>query len=277
MQGNMMTDGVISLDDRPAIAAIDRANKGLDGHEKKIKEVMDRTGKVYQVAGEQLVRVTDNSKNSLDRLLSSMQKQADLAGKTGVERLIVQRDQLIQKWGQEEKAVQAITKSYDKMIAAQSGGGGWQGFGDSVKGFIQNPIQGAGNAVSGLLEKLGPMGTALSAGAAAMGAFALASFNAAKSLGEYGVQIRDVELRTGLTAKEVGQFSYAAKAVGQDVTVFERMMRGLSQAMDENSADGEKARGMLQKLHVALYDATTGGIKPTSQALQEIGAAIASL
>ena len=277
MDSNMMADGVISLDDRPAIAAIDRANKGLDDHEKKTKTVLDRAGREWQVYGEGVVRVSDRGKTSLDRLLQSMEKQAAMAGKSGTDRLIAERDQLIRKWQDEEKAVQAITKAYDKMIAAQSGGGGWQGFGDSVKGFVQNPIQGAGNAVSGLLGKLGPMGTALSAGAAAMGAFALASFNAAKSLGEYGVQIRDVELRTGLTAKEVGQFSYAAKAVGQDVTIFERMMRGLSQAMDENSTEGEKARGMLQKLHVTLYDATTGGIKPTSQALQEIGAAIAAL
>jgi hypothetical protein len=279
MNANMMADGVISLDDRPALEAIKRANAGLDDHEKKAKTVLDRTGREWQVYGDGLVRVTDKSKNSLDRLLQSMQKQSELAGKTGVERLIAQRDQLIGKWGQEQRAVEAITKAYDKMIAAEQGGGGsrWQGFADGVKNFIQNPIQAAGSAVGGLLEKLGPMGTALAAGAAALGAFAVASFSAAKGLGEYGVQIRDVELRTGLTAKEVGQFSYAAKAAGADVSIFERMMRGLSQAMDENSTEGEKARGMLQKLHVSLYDATTGGIKPTSQALQEISAAIAAL
>jgi len=49
------------------------------------------------------------------------------------------------------------------------------------------------------------------------------------------------------------------------------------QALDENSADGEKARAMLARLHVTLYDATTGGVKPTAQALQDIGAALAVL
>ena len=39
-----------------------------------------------------------------------------------------------------------------------------------------------------------------------------AAIQAAKSLGEYGVQIKDVELRTGMSAKEVGQFAFAAKA-----------------------------------------------------------------
>jgi hypothetical protein len=279
MNSNMMADGVISLDDRPALEAVKRANSGLDDHEKKTKTVLDRTGREWQVYGDGLVRVTDKSKTSLDRLLRSMERQAAFAGKTGADRMIAERDLLIKKWGQEEQAVKAITAAYDKMIAAEGAGGTskWAQFGDSIKNAIQNPLQAAGNAVSSLLEKLGPMGAGLAAGAAAFGAIALASFNAAKSLGEYGVQIRDVELRTGMSAKEVGQFGYAAKAVGQDVSIFERMMRGLSQALDENSADGEKARAMLARLHVTLYDATTGGVKPTAQALQDIGAALAVL
>jgi hypothetical protein len=35
MDSNMMTDGVISLDDRPAIEAVGRANTALDGHERR--------------------------------------------------------------------------------------------------------------------------------------------------------------------------------------------------------------------------------------------------
>lgn len=242
MDSNMMSDGVISLDDRPAIAAINRANSGLDGHEKKTKTVLDRSGREWQVYGEGLVRVTDKSKSSLDRLLGSMQKQAEMAGKTGVERLIAQRDQLIGKWAQEERAVQAITKAYEKMIAAESGGGHpqLQKLGESIKGFIENPLQSAGGAATGLLEKMGPIGGAVLGGAAALGAFAVAGFEAAKALGEYGTHIKDVELRTGFTAKEVGQFGFAARVAGQDVSIFERMMRGLSQAADDTSKEGEK-------------------------------------
>ena len=42
--------------------------------------------------------------------------------------------------------------------------------------------------------------------------------------------MKDAELRTGLTAKEVGQFGFAARAVGQDISIVERLMRGLSTA-----------------------------------------------
>lgn len=65
MDSNLMTDGVISLDDRPALEAVKRANTGLDDHEKKTKTVLDRTGREWQVYGDGLVRVTDKSKTSL--------------------------------------------------------------------------------------------------------------------------------------------------------------------------------------------------------------------
>jgi hypothetical protein len=213
MDGNMMTDGVISLDDRPAIAAIDRANKGLDGHESKTKTVLDRAGREWQVYGEGVVRVSDKSKTSLDRLLSSMEKQAAMAGKSGTDRMIAERDQLIKKWGDEERAVNAITKAYEKMIAAESGGGGskWQQFGDTIKNAIQNPLQAAGDAVKSILEQLGPVGSAAAAAVGMLTGVAAMAWDAAKSLGEYGLQIKNVELRTGLAAKEVGQFSFAAR------------------------------------------------------------------
>jgi hypothetical protein len=51
---------------------------------------------------------------------------------------------------------------------------------------------------------------------------AAAAFEAAKSLGEYGTRVKDAELRTGLTAKEVGQFGFAARAVGQDISIVEQ-------------------------------------------------------
>src|SRR5271157_4949706 len=278
MDGNMMTDGVISLDDRPAIAAIDRANKGLDDHEKKTKTVLDRAGREWQVYGEGVVRVSDRGKTSLDRLLQSMEKQAAMAGKSGTDRLIAERDQLIRKWQDEEKAVQAITKAYDKMIAAESGGGGgrWKEFADSAKNFVEQPMQAIKGAAGGLLEMLGPVWAGVSAGVAVLGSVAVAGWEAAKSLANYGLEIKNVELRTGLTTKEVGQFGFAARMAGQDASIFERMMRGLSQAADENSKDGEKVRKTLTGMGIDLRS-VTGEMKPTSQVLLEIAGGLDKL
>ena len=87
--------------------------------------------------------------------------------------------------------------------------------------------------------------------------------------GEYGTRVKDAELRTGLTAKEVGQFGFAARAVGQDISIVERLMRGLSQAANDNSSEGEKARATMRGMGIDFHTAT-GEMKPTSEILIEI-------
>jgi hypothetical protein len=134
-------------------------------------------------------------------------------------------------------------------------------FGEKVKQGIENPIQGGTGAISSMVSALGPWGTAITAGAAALGSLAAAGWEATKSLAEYGLRIKDVELRTGFTVKEVGQFSFAAKAVGQDISIVERMMRGLSQAESDNSKEGEKAKSTLKNMGVELRDLRTGELK----------------
>jgi hypothetical protein len=57
--------------------------------------------------------------------------------------------------------------------------------------------------------------------------------------------------------------------VGQDISIVERLMRGLSQAADENSKEGDKARATLQRMGIDLHTAA-GEMKPTSEILVEI-------
>ena len=104
-------------------------------------------------------------------------------------------------------------------------------FASSVKQFIKDPLDFTGDAVETFLNKLGPMGTGVLAGGAVFGFLAKEAKGAAESLAAYGAQIENISLRTGLSAKEVGQFSYAAKMANQDVTVFESAMRKLSQGL----------------------------------------------
>ena len=200
-----------------------------------------------------------------------------------MDRLIADRDRLIKKLGDEQGMVDRVTKAYEQMIAVErkrtegaGGAGGAEGVAKQVEGFIKDPLNAAKEAAGGLLERVGMLGGVLAGGAAALAAFAVAGWNAAKSLGEYGLEIENVHLRTGLTTKEVGQFSYAARMAGEDVSIFERMMRGLSEAVNDTSEKNNKARAAMERLGVEMRDAT-GNLKPTSQILVEISDALAKL
>jgi hypothetical protein len=258
---------------------VDKANAGLDSFEKKAES---SHGKV--------IRISDQTRTSVQRLIASLEKQAETYGKSGVDRLITQRDQLLQRYNREPQAIDAITRSYEKMIAMEEKAArealavkaakeaeealrkqaeSITSFGERVSQFMENPLQGAKGALSSVLTALGPFGVAVATGAAVLGTIAVSAFEAAKSLGEYGTRVKDAELRTGLAAKEVGQFGFAARAVGQDISIVERLMRGLSQAADDNSQEGEKVRTTLRGMGIDLHTAT-GEMKPTSEILVEI-------
>ena len=86
----------------------DKANAALDGFEKKAES---SHGKV--------IRISDQTRSSVQRLIASLEKQAETYGKSGVDRLITQRDQLLQRYNREPQAIDAITRSYEKMIAME--------------------------------------------------------------------------------------------------------------------------------------------------------------
>ena len=262
---------VLEIDPRSVHAAIVQANKDVESWEKGTIGAGERMQKSLERMADMLLKMNDKSRSSMERLTQSIEKQAAAYGKTGVERLIADRDRLIKKLGDEQGMIERVTAAYAKMIDVESGkaGGSFQTFGRNIEGFVRDPLNASKEAATGLLEKIGPMGGGLAVGASALAAVAAAGWEAAKSLGEYGVQVKDAELRTGLTAKEVGQFGFAAKAVGQDISIFERMMRGLTNTLTENTPEAEKARDRLRELGVTVRD-DLGNMRPTSLIFGEI-------
>jgi hypothetical protein len=104
--------------------------------------------------------------------------------------------------GDDQGMIDRVTAASVKMIDVENrkSGGSFQALGRSIEGFVIDPLNASKEAASGLLEKIGPMGGSLAGGATALAAVAAAGREAAKSLGEYGVNVKDAELRTGLTA-----------------------------------------------------------------------------
>jgi hypothetical protein len=88
-----------------------------------------------------------------------------------------------------------------------------------------------------------------------------------------GIETHDISVRTGLTTKEVGQFGYAAKAVGSDISVFSTAMRMLSKGLADNGEDGKKAREGLKELGVTARN-SDGQLRPMGQLFEEIAKGI---
>jgi hypothetical protein len=240
----------------------------------------------------------DAQRSAVDRLVASLEKEAALAGKTGIQRQIAERELLLKEWQHEPKAVDAITASLKRLSAEQEQAAKVHGnvrrlvlgAKDLAEGYSRGAViegvdylmslrgGGAGAGASGAAGAAGGAATiagfsaatiAAASFVAVLGSIELAGYKAMKSLAAYGEEIENVHLRTGLAVTEVEQFSFAAKMGGQDVEIYEKMMRGLSEAAAESSKQGDKARETLKSIGVTLRN-EAGDLKPTSEVLLEI-------
>jgi len=106
-----------------------------------------------------------------------------------------------------DKLISALNKYSDKIDQIRNQkppeAAPWEKFGQDVKNAIENPLQAAGNAAKGLLDKLGPVGTGVALFGGAAIAAGVATVNIARQMGDLGLSIQNTALRMGLSTKEV--------------------------------------------------------------------------
>jgi len=265
---------------------IDRARQEM---EKGVGGSVEKFNQAFTSFSEQIVKVSQRAQRAQETYLRSIERQADVYGKSGVEKLIAQRDSIIKRLGTEEEAVKRVTAAYQKMIDVEKKreeerdkhGGGLLGSGTTglfVRGardiFEGRMAYGEMDIARGLASLRGaPL--IIGGAVAAFAGLTAASYEAAKSMGEAASRIHEIQLVTGMSAREVQQFDYAAKVTGQDIGVVDRMMRGLTQAITDTGSQGIKARETLGKMGIDLLSLQTGAtgtmelFKQISTALEE--------
>jgi hypothetical protein len=357
---------VIEIDSDPAVQGAAKGNAALDAIGKKADEITAKIGKAAEAQGGLVVRTSDKSRNSVERLILSYEKMnatfgqspmekviadhdrlvgrlknetgaidranesfakrvsamnaataasereaaaaekaalakrkaADTAriveaaetraatfGKSGVYLLEAQRQLAIKSLNGEAAAIAKVNKEFIEMIALENAAGSGGGHGSGSPGALA--LRGVRDLFEGRTaygEVMIGRGLAGAGGAMAavggltlaLGGLAIASFKSAEALGETGMQIRNVQERTGFSAREVAQFGFAAKLSGEDVTIFERAMRGTTQAIEDQSSAGDKARGWLTRFGVDLRGVREGTVS-TAEVMKQIGEGFKSL
>lgn len=185
----------LEVDESDAIRGANAANNALDSYSQKAVSGATKASRAWSEHGEVVVRVADRTRNSVERLVSAIEKQATAYGKTGIDRLIAQRDQMIQRLGNEEKAVNRVRAAYEQMISAEKQLSGNAGGSEStglrftyIFRGIKDVAEGRGAfAAAELANQLTVLkGTALVIGgiAAGVGAVALGTYEFKKHLDE---------------------------------------------------------------------------------------------
>jgi hypothetical protein len=176
--------------------------------------------------------------------------------------------------------VQALSDALNKVVSisekAGKSGSAFSSFPSAIKSFVQDPLGSAEKSLTSFASGFGVLGIGIASGIGALSALAVASASATRELADLGVSTRDISLKLGLSTKEVGQFSFAARAVGQDIGVFETGMRKLSQGLADGGEEGKKAREALAELGVGTRT-LTGDIRPMADIFQQIAAGISKI
>lgn len=272
----------IEFDPRSILAGIQRVNQDLEKLEGGTSKTTDTLKRDWTSVVDILTRVSDRSKNASDSYIRSLERQAAAAGKSGIDKLNAQMEQAIKNYGYSEAAINKITVAYEKMRKAQEAAkppapeSGSElnsrylifGAKDLMEGRVKYAAAEAINVIQGL------SGAPAIIGGTVAGIIALtgAVYEGSKALAEWGVQQRDLQIKTGLSAKELGEFSYAAKAVGTDTSVVERLMRGLTMAVEDTSSKGEKARDVLRGMGVDVQG-LRDGVVPVGDVLRQVSTA----
>ena len=283
------SDQLYEFDPRSILAALKEVNKGAQELEKGVTGAGDKMNAALEKLTGQIVKVSDRGVQANARYVKSLEATAAAYGKTGVERLIQQRDAVIKRLGDEERLIARVTAAYSKMIEVErkrGQGGHGDMFGMSAGGAAVTALRGARDLFEGRtaygevmltrsLTQLSGLPLLLGSTAAAFGVVAASSISAAKAVGEYAEQTHNLALTTGLSVREVQQFTFAAKSTGQDVLVFEKLTRGLTQAIEDNTSKGMAAREVLKGMGVDLLALKSGAttsaelFKTVSHALEE--------
>lgn len=176
--------------------------------------------------------------------------------------------------------VDKLAASFDKLSASIDGTNanskklsehpGFNDFASKVKSGLSDPMGTFGDAAESALKKLGPFGAGVVATGAIFTAFAKEGMDAARSLGSLADSIGDTSVRMGLTIKETGDFSFAMRRAGGDITSLEGVMKRLSQGLTDNSEEGAKARKGMVDLGITAYDGATNKLRPMSDVLVQL-------
>ncbi len=212
--------------------------------------------------------------SSANREVAKLEASFARSGQTMEQRLLAKIATLKGQMANDPARLNELNALQEKVLGRMSQN--MDGLGAKIKNAIQNPMQAAGSAIGDVVTKLGPLGSVLAAGGAGFGLLAKQAFDFVRSQGEAAKEVENFSIRTGMSTKETMQFQAASKVVGVDVGGLARSMRLLSQAMSENSDEGQKGKRALKDMGVDAYDANQQ-LKPTGQLIREIAERIAAM
>ncbi len=272
----------LAVEDSKAREAFARSNQSWQDLERRAIKANAAIGASSVKAGEQMIRSQERNLSVTERHLRQMEREAQLYGKTGAEKVLVQQQQMTVAYGGTTAVLERFNAVVKNKInletqAAQSATLAAAGARASALANRASALANteAGASFSGIIAGIKAWHVAVVAAVASALKLPKALLSLVAEMGGYAHGIEQMSMRTGLGAKQVEQLSAMASLAEVDVGVLERTAWKLAEALDDTGEGGKKARQALRDLGVSALDAT-GGEKALGvvqwEILQRLGA-----
>ncbi|MDR8400115.1 phage tail tape measure protein [Paraburkholderia sp. USG1] len=229
---------------------------------------IDASRKALQDQGQAAVDAFNKSAKTAESWLTSLQKQADQAGKT--------RSQLMELRAAELGVSDAAQPYIDKIKAAEqamnSGAHGAEGFNLATAGarrellvlaheMSQGNWKNFGGSLLVLGERTDAMSMLFNKTALTIGAFvgviavaATTIYHARDVLAEYGEQVENLHKKTGESTDSIQQWAFAAKSVGVDMKDATKTLTDLGDAQNKAVSGNKDAAKAFSAVGISLAD-----------------------
>lgn len=141
--------------------------------------------------------------------------------------------------------------------------------GDRLRTAFIAPLEAAGQALTDVGTRLGPVGIGAAAVVGAMAAAAAATFKLVSAQSDLAEALVNTADRTGMSLDAVDRISAAAKIAAVDIGSLEAGTRKVSALMTDFSTEGLRARDALTKIGVSFHD-STGAARSQGEVFEQL-------
>jgi hypothetical protein len=231
----------------------------------KALELVTRIKTVNEQELDRLINKVRTMKAQTDELKRGLNEQAEAAKKAAAEGKKA-GDEGEKSGKKQEESQRRVKKATDDAASST------RELASNLKNIITNPLQAAGDAAESFVLRFGKIGLV----GTAIGATAGVVYSLAKSFEELAEKQSNAAGVLGIDIKTYGQLTKAIEFTGVESSALLGIMKGLTQALSDNSEEGKRAKAALASIGVSGQDAY-GAIRPLDKILLDIADALGKI
>src|SRR5581483_6014950 len=254
-----------------------RASRAAEGATSAFQVALSRSNAERQ----REAKLAEQESRAIEGQVRQIERSRALSDAGAVDRLRLQRKFALEDLGPKASPEQVarVQRAFQSAIEAEEKLGeaaGLKGFGDRLRGFVEDPLGSARNLLQSVFGGITAGGLAAAAGLAVLATAAEKAFGIVADAGKKAETSLNLAERLGTTVAEAQTLSAVARITSVDIGSVESSVKKLSSALAEGGNEGKQGADALKSIGVFARD-SQGKLKGFYQLFGQIADGIDKL